>query len=114
MPALLGLLMVLLPFRETEAMQTACSLQFFGSLTLGKQVGVDSNSFLAKEQTISFLQTVPGILLCAKISSPHTVQNLLFGFGSCVLSVNILTLDSDFVQSYGKSLEIRVLSYRIH
>lgn len=98
--------MVLLPFMETGAMQTACSVQFFGSLTLGKEVGVDSNSFLAEEQTIFFLQTVPGILLCAKIPSPYTVQNLLFGFGSCVLSINILALDSDFVPSCGKSLEM--------
>lgn len=70
-------------------MQTACSLQFFGSLTLVKQAGVDSNNFLAEEQTISFLQTVPSILLCAERPSLHTAQNLLFGFASCVLSINI-------------------------
>lgn len=118
MPAVLYLLMVLLPFRETVAMQTACSMQFFGSLTLGKQAGVDSNSFLAEElfffKAISFLQTVPDILLCAKRPSSHTVQNLLFGFGSYVLSINSLTLGSDSVQSCGKSLEMWVLTYRIH
>lgn len=50
----------------------------------------------------------------AKRPSSHTVQNILFGFGSCVLSMNILTLNSNFVQSYGKSLEMWVLTYRIH
>lgn len=73
---------------------------------MGKQADVDSNSFLAEEQAISFLQAVPGLLLCAKTPFSYTVQSLLFGFGSCVLSINILTLDSDFVQSCGKSLEM--------
>lgn len=119
MPAVLCLLMMLLPFRESVAMQTACSLEIFESLTLGKQASVDSNSFIAEKQTISFLQTVPGILLCAKRPSSCAVQNLFY-LGLVVVCswdrqasrafniscISILTLDSDFVQSCGKSLEL--------
>lgn len=107
-------------FLWTQGVTACCSVLVHGFCHSGKQwqckqpvpysfLGV---SLWGNMQVL--IQTVPGILLCAKRPSSHTVQNILFGFGSCVLSMNILTLNSNFVQSYGKSLEMWVLTYRIH